>query len=117
MAAGRHDILIEKGATFRLFLTVRDNGVPRDLSTYKARLKAKGDFNRPQVLNGFNLTQVTGGGIVLGSNGTLEATVSATNTAAITEEEGVWTLELEDTAGVVTRLLEGTVKVTDEVTR
>lgn len=117
MAAGKHDILIERGATFRLFFTVRDNGVPRDLSTYKARLKAKEDFSKSQVLHGFDLTETQGGGIVLGANGTLEATVSAANTALVTEEEGVWTLELEDTAGFVTRLLEGSVKVTDETTR
>lgn len=117
MAAGKHNILIERGATFRLSLTVLDNGVPRDLSTYLARLKAKADFNKTATLTGFNLTATQGGGIVLGSDGTLVATVSAANTTQITEEDGVWTLEIEDTSGFVTRLLEGGVTVTDETTR
>lgn len=63
----------------------------------------------------FELTSGNGG-IVLG-NGTIDVRISAQETSAYAWKNGVWDLELIAPDGTVTRLLEGGVSVSPEVTR
>jgi len=56
------------------------------------------------------------GRMTLGSDGVINLILTATETSAITDE-GVYDIELEDSAGVVERLLEGSFFLTKEVTR
>ena len=54
--------------------------------------------------------------MTLNSSGIIVVTVSATNTAALTQG-GVYDLEIEDAGGVVERVIEGTFTLDKEVTR
>jgi hypothetical protein len=52
-----------------------------------------------------------------GAAGTIVITLTATQTAALTAGNYVYDLELVSGAGVVTRLVQGNVTVTAEITR
>lgn len=115
MPAGKQDIYIESGATWSLTFTWRDsNGNPINLTGYSARMQI-----RPGVEAEATIASLTdGSGLTLGgAAGTIVATLSATATAAITATTGVYDLELQDGDGVVTRLVEGAVTISPEVTR
>ena len=116
MTAGEWDITIEKGSTFTLSLTWQDsNGDPIDITGYSARMQVRQSVSDDTAL--LDLTS-GGGDIVLGdAAGTIIVTVSDTDTAALVARRGVYDLEMESSGGVVTRLLEGTVLITEEVTR
>lgn len=113
----RHNITIEQGATFTLNATWKAaDGTPVDLTGYAARMQARQTYASATTV--LNLTSA-GGNIALGGTaGTVVVTISATATAALTAPwAGVYDLELVSAGGVVTRLLEGSARVTPEVTR
>lgn len=117
--SGKLNITVEKGATFKLNLTWNNKdgaGVltPVDLTGFTARAQARADHAAAATL--FSLTNGTG--ITLGgAAGTIAVVISAADTAAIVGDEGVWDLELVSGSGEVTRLVEGRVKFTPEVTK
>ena len=84
-----------------------------DLTGWAARMQARRTVGDAVVL--FELT-TENGGIVLG-NGTIDVKISAQDTATYSWKNGVWDLELIAPDGTVTRLLEGSVSVSPEVTR
>jgi hypothetical protein len=113
----RPNIVVEQGATFTLNATWQAaDGTPVDLTGYSARMQARQTYASTTAV--LNLTNA-GGNITLGGTaGTVVVTVSATATAALTAPwSGVYDLELASAGGVVTRLLEGSLRVTPEVTR
>lgn len=114
MSAGAYDITCEQGATFSRTLTVKDsNGVARDLSGYTARMQV-----RRTTSSSTTLVELTteNGRISLNSNGEISLSLSATETAALTDE-GVYDLEIEDSSGNVERVVEGAFNLDLEVTR
>ena len=116
MTAGRHDITIEQGATFRLSLVWRDpDDLPINLTGFTARMqvRAKHSSPDPALLSLVSPTEITLGGVA----GTIVVLATATQTAALTIKSGVYDLELVNAGGEVTRLVEGAVTVTPEVTR
>jgi hypothetical protein len=116
MVASTYDILIEQGATFMLSAIWRDaGGSPIDLTGYTARMQVRQKVTSANAE--LSLTSQAGD-ITLGDEaGTIVVLVSAGDTAALSIRRGVYDLELESTSGVVTRLLEGVVTVSPEVTR
>lgn len=114
--AARLDIVIEQGATFRLPCTWKDeNGTPVDLSLYTAQMQIREEIASSAAL--ISLSSGTGE-IELGvALGTILVTIPATTTATFTWTQGVYDLELTDLTGGVTRLLQGVVIVSPEVTR
>ena len=114
MAAGAYDITCEQGATFSRTLTVKDsNGDARDLSSYTARMQVRRTKSSSTTL--IDLTTANGR-ISTNSAGQIILSISATDTAALTDE-GVYDLEIEDTSGNVERVVEGKFKLHLEVTR
>jgi len=114
MSAGAYDITCEQGATFSRTLTVKDsNGDARDLSDYTARMQV-----RRTTSSSTTLVELTteNGKISLNSNGEISLSLSATETAALTDE-GVYDLEIEDSSGNVERVVEGSFNLDLEVTR
>lgn len=116
MSAGQYDLYIEQGATFQKVITWKDStGAAIDLTNYSARLQARKTksstttFLEATTANG----RITLGGVA----GTITIAVPASVTTALTTYSGVYDLELESAGGVVTRLLEGDVTVSREVTR
>jgi len=114
MSAGAYDITCEQGATFSRTLTVKDsNGNARDLSGYTARMQV-----RRTTSSSTTLVELTteNGRISLNSDGEISLSLSATETAALTDE-GVYDLEIEDSSGNVERVVEGSFNLDLEVTR
>jgi len=122
MAAGKYSMLIEQGATLDLSLLYKDsNNVAIDLTNYSARMKIRSGYADDNPTTYFSLTttlDADGTGITLGGTaGTIGIFISATKTAAQSFDTAYYDLEIESSNGVVTRLLEGTVKLSKEVTR
>ena len=111
MAAGTYNFILDQGATFSRQLTVKDNGSVMNLTGYSVASKMRSTHDTSSVAGTFTcaISNATGGVI----------TISMTNstTAAIEEAIYVYDLEITSGAGVVTRLMEGTVTVNPEVTR
>ena len=112
---GQVDIEINQGATFDVTVTYKDsNLVVIDLTDYTARMQVK--QKKSDTSATIDLTTANGG-IVLGDAlGTIQIVITAAVTAALTITRGVYDLELISAAGVVTRLMEGKVTVSTEVT-
>lgn len=115
MPAGSYDITIEQGATYdTTFTWTNSAGSAVNLTGYTARLQIRESVDAASTL----VSLTSSSGITLGGvAGTVQVTISATATAALTPGRAVYDLELVSGGGVVTRLLEGAVRITPEVTR
>ena len=118
MSAGRSNILIEKGTTFQktyYYKTGKLASSPAvDLTGYTARAQIRESIDSKTVVA--EMTTENGGITITGSEGKIELLISATETADISIEAGVWDLELIDGA-IVKRLVYGSVAVSEGVTR
>lgn len=112
---GRYHLNVYQGATFDKTFTWKDSdGNLVNLTGYTARAMVREDIDDVEPVMEFN---TGGGGITLGGAlGTIRLQVSATDTASLTWDEGLWDLELVSAGGVVTRLLEGPATLHREVT-
>lgn len=113
MAAADYDLLIEQGATFTLDIVWKDaDNNPIDITGYEARMQIRKSYDTAPVIS---LTD--GNGIVLGGvDGTIEINIEADVTEDIEIRRGRYDLELEFN-GVVTRLIQGVVDISREVTK
>ena len=111
MAAGKHNILIEQGATFSKTLTIKDvDGVAINLTgrTFASKLR-----RRPTDVAATATFTVS---ILNAAAGTVTWSMPATTTAGIKAEPHYYDLEMTQ-GSVVTRLIEGTAFVNFEVTK
>jgi hypothetical protein len=110
-------LTIYQGATFRKRLTwsAGTPAVPVDLTGCTARMQVREEVDSDTPL----LTLTTENDrITLGDDeGTIDLYVSDEDTADIDWSSGVFDLEIEHPGGEVTRLAEGSVGVSPEVTR
>lgn len=117
MAAGRYDITIEQGATFKRTLYWKDSAdSPIDLTGYSARMRVKDKVGGTTILN---LT-TSNGGIQLATPaaGRIDLLATAGQTEQIKQKKGVYDLELVSPSATpeVTRVVQGTVTISREVT-
>lgn len=116
MSAATLKLVIEKGTTFKPRFTYKnEDGSIVDLTNYTARMQVRAEIDSTTPI--LDLTTENSGIVLGGQAGTIDLFVSDTVTSAIIEEEGVYDLEIESAAGVVTRVLEGKVTFKPEVTR
>ncbi|MDE0724799.1 MAG: hypothetical protein OSB62_08915 [Alphaproteobacteria bacterium] len=117
MTAANHPFTIEQGATFKSELTFTDsNNAVVDLTGYAIRMQARIKASSPETV--LNLSVGAGITITDAGGGLFEIEISATDTAALTGGQVlVYDLELETPTGHVTRLLEGKIMISPEVTR
>ena len=115
MSAATYDITVEQGATFLKVITWKDSSaVPINLTGFTARMQIRERVSSAAAV----LDISTDDYIVLGgAAGTITITVPATVTAALNFTRGVYDLEVESPGNVVTRLLQGGVELSKEVTR
>jgi hypothetical protein len=114
MAAGELNLAVEQGTTFSQTLTWKIDGTAVNLTGYTARMQARDDVTSSTTI--LSLTQAAGltlGGVA----GTIIIALTATQTAALVAGNYVYDLELASSGGVVTRLVQGTLAVSAEVTR
>ena len=96
-----------------IFKNKIDN-VAVNLTGYTARLQARIDVDETDTI----LSLTTGAGITLGgAAGTITLDQTAGQTAVLPKGEYVYDLELQSSGGVVTRLLQGELNISAEVTR
>lgn len=113
---GKYNITIIEGATFDLTLTWKNpDDSPVDLTGYTARLQV-----RPNAKDtGTPLLEMTteNGRITLGDElGTIQLQLSAATVTNLAWKSGAYDLEMVSGV-IVTRLLEGKVTVSQEVTK
>jgi hypothetical protein len=125
MPAGRYNLLIEQGATFEVELQYKDsNGVVVDLTGYSGRLQIRPSIGSPTAYLCLSSSlQPDGTGLNFsGSNGSTPPTsgsigvyISAATSSMLTFNTGVYDLEIAS-GSFVTRLLQGNVQLSKEVT-
>jgi hypothetical protein len=115
MAAGTYNLTIEQGATFRLLVEWLDGSNPVDLTDFSARMQIRPYAASDEVF--ITLDTGSNGGITIESDWVILIEIPAEDTALLDEYCGVYDLELESLTGVVTRLLQGSVTISPEVTR
>jgi hypothetical protein len=113
----KHNFFVYRGATFSEQIEWKDeNGVAIDLTGFTARMHMRDTLEASTPF--LTLTTENGGISLDGTAGTVDLLASAAATSAISATSGVYDLELVAGDGVtVTRLLEGLVTISPEVTR
>lgn len=107
---------IYQGATFRKRLRwfMKSSGAAIYLTGCRARMQVRSDVESSVVLQ--ELTTESGGITLGGIAGTVDLYISDEDTTAIKWEGGVFDVEIEHPSGEVTRLAEGSICVSLEVT-
>jgi hypothetical protein len=107
--AQKVNIVIDQGTTFSTSYTfTNDNDDPIDFTTYTGA---------SQMRKSYSSTTFQAFTVGLNSNGVITLGMSANTTSAITAGRYLYDLEVTDSTGVKSRLVEGIVTVTPEITR
>lgn len=115
MAAGPlalvNDLAIEQGSLFSLGMTVQQpKGTAYNLTGFTARASLKQNYTDTNPIISFTVA------ILVPTDGTLNVSLSSTQTASLTPGDYVWDLLIDNGAGTVIRLVQGAVIVTPRVT-
>ena len=126
MIAGIYNILIEQGTTFYRLIDVMEPDVldptifePFDLTGYTARMQIRRTVDSTTPMLSLVSPTASGNGITVqdGANNAISINITDTVTSSLTSS-GVYDLEIIKTStGFVSRLLQGTVTLSREVTR
>ena|SRR6056300_637961 len=112
MAAGVYNIVIEQGATFVLNVTIKEDGEPKNISGYSARAQMRPTRTSTTLTATFTCT------ISTPSTGAILMELDPSTTAAIADGRYYYDLEIYTSGdAIVSRLLQGEVTVSPEVTR
>ena len=109
--SGALDLTIEQGATFTRTITIKDSSnaaINISGDTFAGQVRKRHKSAKAEASFSFDLTNPTGGQLV--------ASISATNTNAMTPGDFVYDIEWTN-GSTVTRLLEGQATVTPQVTK
>ena len=126
MAAGRYSFTIEQGTTLDFNVQYLDsNSTPVDLTNYSGRMQIRPTLTSNDVIITLSSSRAEDGtGLNFsGSNGTTPPTsgsigvfISAASSSLFNFNEAVYDLKIYS-GSIVTRILEGKVKLSKEVTR
>jgi hypothetical protein len=111
MAAGTYNFTLEQGATFNRILTLQENSAVMNLTGYSVASTFRSTHDSGTVAGTFTCT------ISNASAGQITMTMTNSTTSAIEEGMYVYDLEITSGSGTVTRVLQGNITVTPEVTR
>ena len=111
MSAGTYNFTIEQGTTFSRVLTLQENGSAMNLTGYSVASQMRSTHDSSTVVATFS------GSVTNASSGQITLSLTNSQTSAIEEAIYVYDVEITSGAGAVTRILEGNVTVTPEVTR
>lgn len=115
-AGAKHNITIEKGATFSYSLGLTDTaGDPVDLTGYSAEMDIR--TSAGNTTEQLTLTEANGRITLGGAAGTIALLINATDTDDITFTAGVYDLKLTSSGGVSDYPLYGDVEIVQTVTR
>jgi len=112
MSAARYNLVIDQGSDFAINFTVKDNGSAKDLTGYSARAQMRTSKTATSVAATFTCT------ISTPSTGTVTMALPNATSSALTAGTYVYDLEIfTANDATVTRLIQGSVDLTQEVTR
>lgn len=128
MAAGKYSFVVEQGSTLNFEIQYKDStGTPIDLTGYSGKMQIRSDYadNSPTTYitlssslaaDGTGLNFSGSNGTTPLASGSIAIVISAASSSAFIFDDAKYDLEL--TYGTtVTRILEGNVKLSKEVTR
>ncbi|TAG50441.1 MAG: hypothetical protein EAZ30_00015 [Betaproteobacteria bacterium] len=119
MPAAKQNLLIEQGTTWRYALELKAGVKATDpalnLTGYTAQMQLRSDIDSAIPI--IALTIANGRITTAPLLGRLELLLSATETAALSFDRAVYDLEITSAGGEVTRVLQGSVALSKEVTR
>ncbi len=116
MSAGSMDFCIEQGIDFSKDITWKDaNGAYIVTSGYTAQMQVRVRRNSSSFL--LELSTANGRITVTGASGLFALSLTDDETRALSFDTGVYDFEVTSAAGIVYRLLEGSVSLSKEVTR
>jgi hypothetical protein len=111
MAAGYQELFLEKGATFSTSLTLDgSNGTAYDLTNVTAKSQVRKSYYSANSTADFVVT------IPNPTSGVINMLLSSANTSNIAPGRYVYDVVIKDSSNNVTRVLEGIVNVTPQVT-
>ena len=127
MAAGQYNFTIEQGATLKKQFTYKDStGTVVDLNGYDARMQIRSTVGASDTIENLTYTGQDGTRIAAGldilpttgseASGTIELHIHHASSSLYTFDQAVYDLEIQ-TGSIVTRLLQGRIKLSKEVTR
>lgn len=112
MSAARYNLVIDQGSDFAINFTVKDNGSVKNLTGYSARAQMRTSKNATSVAATFTCN------IATPTNGTVTMSLPNATSSAMSAGTYVYDLEIFTSGDAsVTRLIQGTVDLTQEVTR
>lgn len=107
--AAKVNIVLDQGTTFNTsFLFSNDDDNPIDFSSYTANSQIRKSYTSSTA---YTFT------VGLGNNGIITLSMNAATSSTITAGRYLYDLEVQDANGVRSRLVEGIVTVTPEITR
>lgn len=128
MAAGKYSFIIEQGSTLNFEIQYKDStGTPINLTGYSGKMQIRSDYadNNPTTYitlssslanDGTGLNFSGSNGTTPVSSGSVAIVISAASSSLFTFDNAKYDLELTN-GNVVTRILEGNIKLNKEVTR
>jgi len=107
------ELYMDQGATFNNIINLTDDitNASLNISGYTVRSQMRRSYYSTNASANITCT------ISNAANGEITMSLSAANTSSIKAGRYLFDLETVDTGGVVTRVLEGIITVTPEVTR
>ena len=129
MSAGKYSFVIEQGATLSFELQYRDgNNTPISLSGYSGRMQIRPTVDSSEVYltlssslnpDGTGLNFSGSNGAIPPASGSIGVYISSTTSSLLNFNQAVYDLEIYSNATppVVTRLIEGNIRLSKEVTR
>lgn len=107
--ATKVNLVIDQGSTFTTQVTFNDeNGDPIDFSSYSGAA---------QMRKHYTSSNSTSFSVQLNSVGVITLSLTANQTGNLTSGRYVYDLEVTDSSNVISRLIEGIVTITPNVTR
>lgn len=107
--ATKLNLVIDQGADFTTSVNLNDtDGNPIDLSTYTSRAQLRKHYTSSNAVS-FSTSSTSGGVLTL--------SLTASQTTDIIAGRYVYDVEVVDSSNVVSRIVEGVVTVTPNVTR
>lgn len=112
MSAARYNLVIDQGSDFAINFTVKEDGSAKDLTGYSARAQMRTSKTSTSIAATFACS------IANPSSGTVTLSLTNATSSAVTAGTYVYDLEIFTANNAsVTRLLQGSVDLTQEVTR
>jgi len=126
MASGKYSFTVEQGTTTEFEIVWADSaGAPVNLTDYGAKMQIRSDYGSASTLYGFLSSSIDADGTGLNMNGTggskplssgsIGLVISAASSSAFSFNEARYDLELISGSNV-TRLIEGKIRLSKEVT-